>query len=209
MRKLVTISLCLLLPLLTQAQVGHLQLSLSTNFGPNNSNKPAEVSFIPNADLKVAYLFHLGNVFQLGAGVGVGMSTFTSFETEGVVTGEGPVHNFRTQMSPSVPIFAVSKLNIFNRPNTPFIKVEGGYRLAWADDSYKGRFNPYTFNVIPSIGYELAVGSHKLGVELGAEFMGYKKTYQPPKSDYLLDGGFLNITANNFNGVYFAVSFAF
>lgn len=208
-RILIVVVLAIFSCLTVHAQTGHIQLSLSTNFGPNNEYKPENVGYSPNLDVKAAYLFHLGSRVQLGAGAGVGFSTFVHYETEKVVAGGDPSYQIMTTTSPSVPLFAVAKVKILDRPSTPFLKVEGGHRLAWAKDLNKGTFNPYLFNVIPSVGYEFEIGKNILGIEAGAEYMSFKEEHEVADPDNTWTGGKLLISADKFNGVYLAVSFSF
>lgn len=191
------------------AQPGHFQLSLSSNIGPNNHFVLLDNKYAPNMDIKTAYLFDVGSHLKLGAGTGVGLSTVISYETTGFVKDDGVVESIGNSVLPSIPVFAIAKMNYKKESSTPFFKVEVGHRFARMDDSYKGHFNPYLFNVIPSIGYDFAIGKHKLGLELGAEWISFKKTYQPAESDYLLSGGRMDLSADNFNGAYFAMTYIF
>ena len=209
MKRLYAIALGLILSVSSFAQGGHIQLTLSTNIGPNNSNKAEDIDFVPALDIKAAYMYPVGRLFEVGAGAGVGLSTLVHVESWGVVSDNGEVYNVSNYFSPNIPLFVIGKMKWFDGEDTPFVKLEAGHRLAWDEDNYKGHFNPYIFHVIPSLGYEVSSGKHAWAFELGIEYMWYKKTYQAKKSDYLLAGGELNISANNYNGVYLAVSYSF
>lgn len=105
---------------------------------------------------------------------------------------------------PSVPVFALARFRFFDGAGTPFVKIGGGHRFAWLDDCQGGRFNPYVYHVIPSAEDRFAVGRHSLGLEVGAEYMGFKTSHDPEG-----DGVRFNVSARNFNGGYFAVSYDF
>lgn len=209
MKQFFTIALGLFLSFFAFAQNGHLQLTLSTNIGPNNSNKAEDIDFVPALDIKAAYMYPVSRLFEVGAGAGVGLSTLVHVESWGVVSGEVDVYNVSNYFSPNIPLFVIGKMKWFDRDDTPFVKLEVGHRMAWDEDNYNGYFNPYIFHVIPSLGYKVNNGKHSWAFELGFEYMWYKKTYQAKKSDYLLAGGEINISANNYNGVYLAVSYSF
>ena len=208
MKRLLSIALGLTLGISAFAQ-GHIQLTLSTNIGPNNSNKAENMTFVPAMDIKAAYMYPIGRLFEVGVGAGVGLSTLTHSESWAITSEKGGVYTVNNYASPNIPLFVIGKMKCFDRPDTPFFKLEAGHRMAWDEDNYGGYFNPYIFHVIPSVGCELGSGKHTWAFEVGFEYMSYKKTHQPKLSDYLLKDGELTITANNFNGVYLAATYSF
>lgn len=159
--------------------------------------------------LKAAYMYPIGRLFEVGVGAGVGLSTLVHIESWGIVSDKGVVQNISNYPSPNIPLFVIGKMNWFDRADTPFLKVEAGHRMAWDEDNYGSYFNPYIFHVIPSVGCELGSGKHTWAFEAGFEYMRYKKTHQVKLSDYLHQGGELQMSAKNFNGVYLAVTYSF
>ena len=209
MKRIFLIVLGLLLSIAAFAQSGRVQLTLSTNIGSNNSNKAEDIPFLPALDIKAAYMYPIGRFFEVGAGAGVGLSTLVHIESWGVVRDKGGMYSVSNYPSPNIPLFVIGKMKFCDRVDAPFFKMEIGHRMAWDEDNYGGYFNPYIFHVIPSLGCELGLGKHTWAFETGIEYMSYKRTCQAKPSDYLLSGGELEMSANNFNGVYLAATYFF
>ena len=165
--------------------------------------------FAPAVDIKAAYMYPLGRLFEVGAGAGVGLSTIIHTETEARTSSNKTFEEKGGFRSPSIPVFVIGKMKCFDRADTPFFKLEAGHRLAKVEDGYGGFFNPYIYHIIPSVGCELGLGKHSLAFEVGFEYMSYKKTHQAENTDNLISGGEVTASANNFNGVYLAATFAF
>lgn len=209
MKKVLSIFIGLFVSALAFGQGGHMQLTLSSNLGPNNSNEEAGMSFVPAIDIKASYNYQIGRLLEVGAGTGVGFSSIITFETRGINKETGAFESYDYSRSPSIPVFILGKMKWYDSPSAPFLKVEGGHRIAWVRNGYGGHFNPYIFHVIPSVGYEFSIGSHALDIEAGFEYMWYKKTHQCRLPENFSSGGRLDISANNYNGIYLAVSFGF
>ena len=91
-----------------------------------------------------------GSAFQLGAMAGIRKNTW------GISVGSGlDYYSIR-----SIPVYLDVRKNIFNKPNTPFVYVSGGYHFLWLAetiDPWFGRMNEKKNGLYyrAGIGYQL------------------------------------------------------
>lgn len=112
-------------------------------------------------ELNAQYVRDLGKVFHIGVGLGVGTSKPRKYQSA------WKLDNIETRESALFfPIFVKAKVDFGVRPSHAFLAIKGGTKLSSVEGFNGNSFNPYVANVSPSIGYDIKIGNHKLGIEL-------------------------------------------
>lgn len=184
------------------AAQNHVAIQAVPHFAPENDWSTSSVEF------NVQYVRDLGKVFHLGAGVGVGTGSpvkyHSGWDLEGTEKREHTLY---------LPVFVRGKVDFGTKRSHPYFAFKAGTKLC-SVEGYDGQdFNPFVANLSPAIGYDIALGDHKLGIELVVDsvFGRYQEihyAYNDVLKKYVYDS-FVTASDSIWAGFGVAVTFEF
>ena len=128
----------------------------------------AQAQYFPKSDwttnsveLNGQYIRDIGKLFHLGAGIGIGTAKPVKYWSQWKVDGV----EF-TEESLYLPVFLRAKIDFGAKPSHAFFGLKAGTRICSVEGFDGKPFNPFVANIAPAIGYDIKVGTHKLGIEL-------------------------------------------
>lgn len=177
MRKVITgILIILTLPVMAQRK-NHIGIHLSPMMGlPSIQTDFINSRFCfttYNADISLIYSRDIGKIFNLGVGAGIGMSKLNRVEL-------GDTYSYPILY---VPAFIRAQVDCICRPKWHlFGAIKAGTRIGrtkdkdiWVSEISSKEiiygYYPYLVNITPSIGYEIPIKNHRLGLELSWDIL--------------------------------------
>jgi hypothetical protein len=161
-------------------------------------------------EINAQYVRDCGKIFHIGVGAGFGSATPIKWKSAWK-----PAYDEGENKEDIIfiPLFAKAKIDFGTKPSHFYAALKIGTRIA-SVESYGGEnFNPYRFNITPSIGYDFKIHKYKLGVEfiLDSNFMQYEEinyVWNDTLEKYIYDNYQLK-KDSMWAGVGFGITFQF
>lgn len=159
-------------------------------------------------ELNAQYVRDLGNVFHLGAGIGLGTAKPIKYHSMWRLDDVE-----ESEIAFFFPLFVRAKIDWSTKPSHPYFAFRAGTKLSSVEGFDGKSFNPYIANFAPAIGYDIKIGSHKLGIELVADailgrYQEINYEYIDLLNDYFYEG-FETQTDSAWASVGIAITFEF
>lgn len=114
-----------------------------------------------SVEFSASYVRDLGSIFHVGAGMGIGTAKPVKYYSMWKLGADVS----KTQEGIYVPVFLRGKIDFGTRPSHGYFATRVGTKLCSVDGYDGTEFNPYIFDVVPAVGYDIRLGEHKLGIE--------------------------------------------
>lgn len=183
MKKIIATITLLISSVLCFAQnKNHVAFQAVPFYAPNDGWSTGSVEF------NAMYMRDLGKIFHLGAGAGVGIAEPVRFRSGWKLGSDVEMK----QKAIMVPLFIKGKIDFCTKRSRPYAAIRMGTKISQVDGFGNEEFNPYIAMVSPSIGYDIKIGKHKLGIELVADanFGRYEEihfAYNSTLNNYIYD----------------------
>lgn len=180
----------------------HIAVQAVPHFAPSDDWSTKSV------ELNAQYIRDIGKVFHLGAGVGIGTAKpvkyWSMWKMDDVE---------KTEEAMYIPVFVRGKIDFGTKPSHAYFAFKAGTKLCKVEGFDGKDLNPYIANFSPAIGYDISIGSHKLGIEFVVDaIMGRYQEINYKYSDitkkYMYEG-FETKTDSMWAGYGIAVTFEF
>lgn len=113
-----------------------------------------------SVELNVQLIRDIGDIIHLGLGTGIGTATPVKYYS---MWDLGNTEKKEKVMY--TPVFLRMKFDLNTNPSHAYFAIKAGTKLCSVQGFSADRFNPYVANISPAVGYDINVGSHKLGIE--------------------------------------------